>query len=525
MAAFNAGIISQGQIMPKTFDELRAQFEQAKIQKQQMAMNQQAIAEGQQGMQIKALQLEQAKKADAQQTEALGYLQKNAGDVDKTIADLVKSGNPQAFVFQKNKEAIAEQAAKTQEVQQKIADSKQKQEAENASHVANLTQGITDLPPELQGLQYKTNRAIAIQHGYAKPEDLPEEWNPQTAQIVQGLGQNAVSVKDQIEAKQKAAQQKEVQRHNVTGESLTAARDLNTAQHEAATLAETQNYHGIEAKQRQQQIGIEGLNAQTSQKRLGIEAARLGLSQKEFQQKYGDAAAGLSGANLTIAKQLSEGDFDPKQLGRFGGKEAIMAGAIEMAAKNGVNWTPQIYEAKKAIKTGKDGELLGSAAAAVEHLQTFKEASGKLSTLESLGSGFGARGTDHLNALAVARHNLVGEAGKLITGGVVGQHEFETIDKDLSSSRDSVRKAAADKLQELMAAKIKDRIVQKYENSTGTPFNPNWVNPTAREKLQQIGALPAESQPSGAAASVSPKGSNAAQPPAHIQSLREKYKY
>jgi hypothetical protein len=517
MGGFQASIITQGQNKVPTFDELRAQFEQAKIQKQQMAMNQQAIAEGQQGMQIKAMQLDQAKKADAQQTEALGYLQKNQGDVDKTIADLVKSGNPQAFVFQQHKGVIADQALKTQELQDKIAKSKQEQDAANAGHVASLTAGIADLPPELQGLQYKTNRAIAIQHGYAKPEDLPEEWSPQTAQIVQGLGQNALSVKDQIEGKQKAQAQAETQRHNVTEESLTGARDLSTSQNQQATLAETKSYHGIEAKQRQQQIGIEGMNAQTSRGQLGVAQARLGLAKKENQQQFGDPLQNLSGAQLDMAKKYASGDFKlPPAGSRAPGAQAIRQAALALNPNLSDDTFTVKHDFNDPSKPG--GKNLATMARIAGHIGRFEKNSGAMGTLESGAYGMGATLTGNQKATAEDAHAIAAELEKLTSGGVGSQSQTQGWQTALKSSSAAVRQKAVNEISQIIGSQFEGMNAQyKAQTQQDLPLD-KYVSPAGREWLKKNNI-----NVSGTA--EAPKVSQAAQPPAHIQSLREKYKY
>jgi hypothetical protein len=329
-------------------------------------------------------------------------------------------------------------------------------------HAASLMQGVLDAPPEMQGQVYQARRALALQSGFATPDQLPEVWNDQTKQQITGLQQQAISAKDQLQQKLEAAKQVQEAKHQDAQERQSALSEQDLNAYRGAEVQNMGAMRQLEAKR----IGIAGMNAQT-------ERASLGLRQAEFAQNYGDAAGNVSPGNLKLAEKLSQGELDPSMLGRMPGKQGIMAAAMQMNP----NWTPQLYQTKKDFKTGKSADDLTRLQTALEHAQRFADNSGKMGTLESLTSG--ANLTGNQRKLSLDANLLSGEVGRLVTGGVVPEGELHQIQSNLKSGSASVRKQAAEELMQLAAGKI-EGLRKRYENGTGMKFDNSLLTPQAQ---------------------------------------------
>jgi hypothetical protein len=485
MGGLNANLIFQA-AQPAPVNDFGKMYQAAQQQKQQKAMQAAALQSQQLEAQEKQIQLQNAQANQVQQQGVLQALQGSQGDVNAAIEILKKQGNPQAFVLEKHKSEAEKATAELGKVQQEIATSKQKQQAENLNHVASLTSGIEDLPEAIQGTAYQARRALAIQAGYATAETLPPDWTPQTAQIVKGFQQNAITAKDQIDLKLKAQQQAqqainqdrsfgETQRHNVTTEGLTATGQQQTAAYQNAQLVQGQTRLQLEAKR----VGLEG-------QRVGLEGQRI-----KQQQSTDDPASTLSAGERNMVEQIIKGETKMPPAGSRNSSAArIRAAAFQLDP----SLNDERYTVNQSFKAGKDSNDIGSITRVLGHLDQYAKQS------DSLGNSAGL--LFHLPNSAGIRQTssaIAEELGKLVKGGALTQTEAAQREHDLMSPIKATRDGAINSIKDLMGSQFEAKF-QKYKTATNTDLDPSkFFDKQTQQRLQKQGLTPGGSSSGGPA--------------------------
>jgi hypothetical protein len=308
---------------------------------------------------------------------------------------------------------------------------------------------------------------------------------------------------------------------------MTAPQQAEDANRQAA-LSETQNYHGLEAQQRQAalaqqtryqnaELGIQGMNAQTSRGQLAVAQGNLSLRGKEFGQQYGDPLQSLSGAQLEMAKKYASGDFKlPPAGSRAPGAQAIRQAALALNPNLSDDTFTVKHDFNDPSKPG--GKNLATMARIAGHIGRFEKNSGAMGTLESGAYGMGATLTGTQKATSEDAHAIAAELEKLTSGGVGSKEQTQGWQTALKSSSASVRQKAVNEISQIIGSQFEGMNAQyKAQTQQDLPLD-KYVSPAGREWLKKNNI-----NVSGTA--EAPKASTAAPPPAHIQSLREKYKY
>lgn len=434
---------------------------------QQIQANKMAMQAQQQNMMLAGIkqqsaqvELGQQQLAAKQQQQAVEALSNAGGDVDKATAQLLAVGNPQGLTLQKHRQEVMKQMVDMQKTTADMQKTQAETQMNKLGHAASLMQGVLDAPPEMQGQVYQARRALALQAGFATPDQLPEVWNDQTKQQISGLQQQAISAKDQIQQKLEASKAVEQIRHNSAEEQLTQFRDINTAQNQGANLAETSRYHNIEAKQRGQQIAIEGTNAQTAR-------ASLGLRQAEFAQNYGAGGEGagnspLPGAMETIAQQVANGE---KKLPR--GMKGYNAISMRAQALN-PNLGDQTYTTVQSYLSadGKESQKLSGITRVLGHIDEYQKNSQNLGFSPGLAAGMSTTGNAGLKQDATA---ITEEFGRLVKNGALTEGEAKHYESSLLSSRQGIRDVAIKDLKNLLGSQFETSF-QNYTKATGQPL-------------------------------------------------------
>lgn len=444
-------------------------------QVQQIQANRMAMQAQQQNYQTAGLKqqqeqmaLQQQQLAAKQQQDMVVLLQQNGGDVRRAIQQGKAQGNQQALVLEKNQDEADGLVAKTKKEAEEAAKTHLETTQKGLDRIGSMADRVLTTKPELQGIAYQSVRLQAQQLQIPGADQLPPVWDESAKAALLNIQQGSITAADQIKQKLEAGRDVETGRHNLAQEGQAATNE-----------AGLEKYRGAE---------VQNMNAarQLEAKRVGIEGARLGLEKQKYSQQFGDATSGMSKGNLLIAQKVAAGEMSPQMLGRMPGKEGIVAAAIEIAAKNGVNWTPQLYDTKKDFKTGKSADDLTRLQTAYEHAQRFAENSGKMGTLESLTSGTNITGNQR--KMSLDANLLSGEVGRLVTGGVVPEGELHQIQSNLKSSSASVRQQAANELMQLAAGKISG-LQKRYESGTGQPFDQTLLTPQVRATISGSGAV------------------------------------
>lgn len=195
----------------------------------------------------------------------------------------------------------------------------------------------------------------------------------------------------------------------------------------------------------------------------GFEGQRVALSQKEYQQKYGDVLGQMSPNNRAIAEKVASGEFDPAQLGRMPGKEAILAGAMAINPA----WTPQIYAAKKSFTD--PGQIqaknLGTISRIVGHIGQFEQNSQNMGFAPAYAMGVSRTGDQ--NKLNEDAHAISGELEKLVSGGVGSAGQTRQWMDSLHSPSAEARQKAVDEISQLVGSQY-ESMNQTYKSAVGT---------------------------------------------------------
>jgi hypothetical protein len=479
--ALDASLILGSQPIPQPQSPLDAYQKILALKNAQANQQQNAIA-----LQSQQLDLQQKQQSAQQQQGVLAALQQHGGDVDKAIETLKSQGNPQAFVLAQHKDAAAKEALQTQEIAQKIAASKQKQQLENLDHVASLTSGILDMPPALQGITYQARRMLAIQAGFATPDTLPAEWNDQTAQVVKGFQDQAVSVKDKLAQQLDAAKAAEAARHNTATEEQAKSSLTQTAKRDEGTNA----YRQLEALISQKRLSIEQQNANTGSARLGLERAR-------FKRDTVSPLEEMSSGQMEEIKAMANGDVKlPPAGSRAPGAAAKREAAFELARRNGYDLTDALYKAKQDFKVGKDSGEVAGMTRVLGHLDRYQQNSDKLGVAPSLAVNVTTPGNAplHKDVSAISE-----EFGKLVKGGVLTVDQSKDFQSGLLSSRPAVRNATINEIKELMGSQFEAKF-QKFKTATGTDLNPTqFFDAATQKRLIKQGLVPGQAGAEGGA--------------------------
>lgn len=347
--------------------------------------------------------------------------------------------------------------------QQDIANAKaaadyKKTQLENAKahtdFVGQLLQGVTDQATYTSALN------SAISSGVVKPGEMPAVYDPA---LVQRQLAQTMTQKDAIAAQQEKLKAAETLRHNTQTEATSAA-----------TQNETAAYHGIEAKQRGQEIGIQGA-------RLNLEKNKQGTDQ--------------SAAIETQAQQIANGDVKALSQSRNNPySRAVMARAYEINPK----LSDSLYTMTQALRSDKPNSMganVGRLGTAVLHADSALSNSNKLGFSEGLLTGVGTEGTA---AYKQDAEFLTGEIGQFVTGGKLTVDEGNKISKDLMSSRQGVRDSALHQILDLSGGKLKSQM-QQYKNATGNEFPTDRVfnDPSIKGSLQKHGIIGQPAQSNG----------------------------
>jgi hypothetical protein len=412
----------------------------------QVYLQAQQIKGAQQEQQLRSLSLAQA-------TQAM----KDEEDVRAAYA----SPDPIAALKQTNPKAAAGlqiQLDKQAADKAKSAGEQRKTDLENnLKKVQGLGQLAGAATPENWG---QIKQAAVTQFG-ADPNSIPDQFDPN---VVKQYQQQSLTAEQQITTALQQHNAEETARHNAQTEATAAA-----------TQAETVKNHGIEAKQRQQQLGIEG-------GRLAVERGRF----QQEQQYLPSAGAGQTGdaflqsLNPNIASQIkaiAEGDIKmpPARSGQG------------LALRNAVlNYDPTFtdsrYDTKQNFKTKGDSQQVEGLATALEHLTKAQTNSEQVGFAPLLG---------HNATQADAKYNkdiqlYTEEVGKLIKGGVVTKEELHDLQSGLNSSRQGIRDASIGELTDLLNGKIKAKF-QKYKAGTGQDLPVDkFFDKTTQQRLASI---------------------------------------
>lgn len=485
MGGLNANIILQaGQPSATPVNSFGQMYAQAMQAKQQRAMQSAQLQNQQMEAQQKQIELQQAQANQVQQQGVLQALQGTSGDVNAAIELLKKQGNPQAFVLEKHKADAEKATAELGQVQQKVAESKAKIQSENLGHVASLVQSLKDTPEALQPIKYAAARQVALSNGWATPDTLPEQWNPQTAQQVEALGQSAISAKDQLQMKLDQGKAAETTRHNLTTEGisqtntdLTKQRDVNNAQNQLieryqrdAELKQQQQYQNAELGMRKQGLALEGA-------RVGMEGQRL-----KQQQGQDDPASTLSSGEKNMVDQIIKGETKMPPAGARNSSAArIRAAAFQLDP----SLNDERYTVNQSFKGGKDANEIGGITRILGHLDQYAKQS------DSLGNSAGL--LFHLPNSAGIRQTtsaISEEFGKLVKGGALTQTEAAQREHDLLSPVKATRDNAINSLKDLMGSQFEAKF-QKYKTATGQDLDTSkFFDAKTQQRLQKQGLNP-----------------------------------
>jgi hypothetical protein len=401
-----------------------------------------------QRQQMGAIDLQQAQRQQQQQQTLAKAYQDNTGP-DGTL-------NRQGVITALSQNGMGQQAqAQAQQWQQQDAARLKAQQEQQGAALKNGLDKVNLLDKVFQGVTpetYGTTRAGLIAQGIAKPEELPEQYDPAA---IQQIHQQTLGYKDKLQQALDQHKADEVARHNAATESTAAA-----------TQNETAAYHGIEAKQRQQQIGIEA-------GQLGVARQRLGTDQGQAVEAQ--------------AQQIANGDVKGLSQSRNNPfARAVMARVYEINPK----YTDSLYTANQDLRSTKPtsaGATMTRLGTSILHADQALQGSQDLGFSPGLATGIATAGTA---AYKQSAEFLTGEVGKLVTGGNLTVSEGNKISSDLLSSRQGVRDSALHKIIDLGGGKIKASMEQ-YTNATQNPFPTDRVfnDPEISASLHKHGVI------------------------------------
>lgn len=257
--------------------------------------------------------------------------------------------------------------------------------------------------------------------------------------------------------------------------------------------------------------------------RIAVSLSHLNIDRQKLANEMGgsDPFGSLDAGGQLIAKQLSTGDFNPGQLGRFKDKEKIMAAGIQLAAARGLNWTPQMYDTKKAFgdPNASGSKNLATIARIAGHVGNYEKNSAALGYNPVFGMGGTVTGKQ--KATAEDAQAIAAELEKLTSGSVGSISQTQEWQKALRSSFPDVRQKAVDEIAQLVGSQY-EAMNQQYRTSVGEnlPLD-KYVSPVGRAWLKKnninVTGAAAPGGPGGAAAP--PAGTPAPVPTAGGQTI------
>jgi polyhydroxyalkanoate synthesis regulator phasin len=426
----------------------------------QVYMQAQQLKSMQQEQQLRTLSLAQATQGYQDQQDLRGAYAQSGGDPNAAVAAL-RNVNPYAASQE------GARVAKVQADQAKAAADQQKVNLENTGKKISTAAAVLRNADSPQA--WEAGKQYLVQSGVWNQDDLQHvgDFSPEHRdQLVNA----ALTAHEQITAEQAKLTAAETARHNKQTEATAAA-----------TQAETADYHGIEAKQRTQQLGIEGA-------RLNIE-----------RQKYNtDNDASIE----SQAQQIASGDVKPLSQSRANPRTAaIMKRAYEINPK----LSDSLYAVTQDLRSTKPNSMganVGRLGTAILHGDRALENSKDLGFSEGLLTGVSTPG---VAAYRQDAEFLTGEIGQYVTGGKLTVDEGKKLSKDLMSSRQGVRDAAVHEVIKLSKGKLQTQM-QQFKNAAQQDFPTDRVfnDPDVNAALHKHGVL------EGAA----PAGGGKAGPPA-----------
>jgi hypothetical protein len=342
-------------------------------------------------------------------------------------------------------------AALGQLVDQAIAASPDQQKLLNERTTASAKERGATLN-KTKADQESAQKAIVNAAGFLGSAPNQMAYQTAFARLDPKVSQNFPKPADWTPATPAAVRQIGLTPQEQTTSAETAKRDANTAQNEAG--------------------------------RLGVERARLAMEQK----KAAGALGALTPNDRAIAEKLSTGDLNPSLLSRMPNKEGILAGAISLAAEKGVNWSPQIYAAKKAFTDpgSQQAVNLGTISRIVGHIGRYETNSDKL----GFAPVFGLAGKDiggTATATAEDAHAIASELEKLTSGGVGSIGQTREWQDHLRSSIPSIRQRAVDEISHLIGSQY-EGMSQSYKAATGENLPVSkFVSPAGQKWMREKG--------------------------------------
>lgn len=198
---------------------------------------------------------------------------------------------------------------------------------------------------------------------------------------------------------------------------------------------------------------------------------------------HGDAylQAAVDPAMQQQVKAIANGDVKMPSANRSPANQAIRNAVFNYDP----TFTDARYDTKQNFKTKGDSQNLQSLSTALEHVERASTNSAALGNSPSLLTG------RNLSGAAAAYNQDVNlfteEAGKLVKGGVIGEHEFNALKQGMQSPVQSIRDSAIKETVNLLGGRINAGF-NKYRVGAGQdiPVQEFFDQPT-QQRLQRYG--------------------------------------
>ena len=286
----------------------------------QVYLQAQALKNGQQEQQQRTLSLAQATQSMKDNQDLRSAYSQSGGDPTAAVAAL-KTTNP--YMAQQESVRVTKAQKDAEEAGLKVQKAKLENTAAQTQGFASLLEGVKD--PQ----SYQSAVQTAQQKGFLSQDDFQHlpQYSPEAVQQLQNA---ALTHNQQITAQLQQHNAEETARHNTATEATAAA-----------TQAETKNYHGVEAKQRQQELGIQG--------------GRLAVERQNSILAKGDPNA--------AAQLLIDGDATLSELKARGSTPAFIAQTLKIAHNmSGGKYNAQAADAQfQVAKSPSNVAFFGSA--------------------------------------------------------------------------------------------------------------------------------------------------------------------
>lgn len=211
---------------------------------------------------------------------------------------------------------------------------------------------------------------------------------------------------------------------------------------------------------------------------------------------HGDAylQAAVDPAMQQQVKAIANGDVKMPSANRSPANQAIRNAVFNYDP----TFTDARYDTKQNFKTKGDSQNLQSLSTALEHVERASTNSAALGNSPSLLTG------RNLSGAAAAYNQDVNlfteEAGKLVKGGVIGEHEFNALKQGMQSPVQSIRDSAIKETVNLLGGRINAGF-NKYRVGAGQdiPVQEFFDQPT-QQRLQRYGIT--QQPPAGSTANT-----------------------